>query len=65
VRAGASAHSLTFVVRLWRERDAAGHERWRGRVEHVPSRETGYIEDAAGLAEFIWRWTGPDRDADR
>lgn len=66
VRATADAHeSLTFVVRLWREQDAAGRERWRGRVEHVPSREIGYVEDAAGLAEFIWRWTGPGQDAGR
>ncbi|MFN2184193.1 MAG: hypothetical protein ACK2UU_09385 [Anaerolineae bacterium] len=50
--------SLTFVVRLWRETDAEGHTRWRGRVEHVASQEVGYVEDVAGVASFIDRWTG-------
>jgi hypothetical protein len=49
--------TLTFVVRLWRETDADGHSHWRGRVEHVASQEVGYVEDAAGVAHFIQRWT--------
>ncbi len=50
--------TLIFVVRLWRETDAKCHTRWRGRVEHVASQEVGYVEDVAGVARFIERWTG-------
>jgi hypothetical protein len=39
--------TLTFIVRLWQETDAAGHCHWRGRVEHVASREVVYVEDVA------------------
>jgi hypothetical protein len=53
-----SRQTLTFVVRLWRETDAEGHARWRGRVEHVASQEVGYVEDVTGVARFIERWTG-------
>ena len=49
--------TLTFVVRLWRERNASGQDHWRGRVEHVTSQEVAYVEDAAGVAGFIARWT--------
>jgi hypothetical protein len=49
--------SLTFVVRLWHETDAEGHDHWRGRVEHVASQAVGYVEDVAGLARFLERWT--------
>ena len=48
--------TLIFVVRLWRETDAKGHARWRGRVEHVASQEVGYVEDATGVADFVERW---------
>jgi hypothetical protein len=34
-----------------------GREHWRGRVEHVGSQEVGYVEDVAGVARFIERWT--------
>jgi hypothetical protein len=57
--------TLTFVVRLWRETGAAragGHACWRGRVEHVASQEVGYVEDAAGVAHFIERWTKPNEE---
>ena len=47
--------TLTFVVRLWRETNANGHDRWRGRVEHVGTQEVGYVEDVAGVARFIER----------
>jgi hypothetical protein len=49
--------TLTFVVRLWRETDAEGHARWRGRVEHVASQKVGYVEDVPGVTSFIERWT--------
>jgi len=48
---------LTFVVRLWRETDASGHDHWRGRVEHVASQEVGYVDDVPGVVSFIERWT--------
>ena len=51
--------TLIFVVRLWREVDADGHNRWRGRVEHVASQEVGYVEDALAVARFIENWTVP------
>lgn len=55
----ASPHeTLTFIVRLWREPDASGQARWRGRVEHVASQEVGYVQDSAALMRFIERWTG-------
>lgn len=50
--------TLTFVVRLWRERNASGRDHWRGRVEHIASQEVAYVEDAVGVAGFIARWTG-------
>jgi len=52
-----SQETVTFVVRLWRETDVGGREHWRGRVEHVGSQEVGYVEDVAGVARFIERWT--------
>jgi hypothetical protein len=53
--------SLIFVVRLWREADAAGNRHWRGRVEHVASQDVGYVEDVCDLVRFVERWTGaPD-----
>lgn len=57
----ADAHeTLIFVVRLWREMDANGHNHWRGRVEHVASQEVGYVEDAVAVARFIENWTTPE-----
>ena len=50
--------SQIFLIRLWQEVDAEGHSHWRGRVEHVASQEVGYVEDAAGVARFVERWTG-------
>ena len=50
-----AGEAMTFVVRLWRESDGAGHVQWRGRVEHVGSQEVGYVEEVAGVACFIDR----------
>jgi hypothetical protein len=55
---GDDCDTLTFVVRLWHEVDSEGHGHWRGRVENVASQEVGYVEDVAGVASFIERWTG-------
>jgi hypothetical protein len=54
--------TLTFVIRLWRETNADGRDRWRGRVEHVASQEVGYVEDLASVAHFIERWTKPNEE---
>lgn len=54
--------TLTFVVRLWRDQVLAGGGAcWRGRVEHVDSRQVAYVDGPAGIARFIARWTGPDQ----
>jgi hypothetical protein len=50
--------TLIFVVRLWREIDASGDRRWRGRVEEVASREVTYVDGVGGVASFFERWTG-------
>ncbi|HNS51823.1 MAG TPA: hypothetical protein PKO09_11655 [Anaerolineae bacterium] len=57
---GNDHRTLTFVVRLWRETDAAGGTHWRGRVEHVGTQEVGYVEDGAAVIRFIERWTRVD-----
>jgi hypothetical protein len=49
--------TITFVVRLWRESNTTGQGHWHGRVEHVASQQVAYVEDAAGVAGFIERWT--------
>jgi hypothetical protein len=54
--------TLTFIVRLWRETNADGHDRWRGRVEHVGMQEVGYVEDVADVARFIERWTAQEKE---
>lgn len=54
-----SQETLTFVVRLWRE---AGQDHWQGRVEHVALQEVGYVDDVAGVARFMERWTKPDTE---
>jgi len=51
--------TLTFVVRLWPETDAAGPLRWRGRVEHVGTGEVCYVESAAGVIDVIGCWITP------
>jgi|GEM_PF-1308826 len=57
---GHAGEAMTFVVRLWRETDAAGHAHWRGRVEHVGTEEVGYVANVADVACFIERWTRVD-----
>jgi len=57
--------TMTFVIRLWRESNANGQDHWRGRVEHVASQQVVYVEDVAGVAGFIERWTTGEDDQDR
>jgi hypothetical protein len=51
--------TLTLLVRLWPETDAAGPRRWRGRVEHVGTGEVCYVETAAGVIDVIECWIKP------
>ena len=50
--------TLTFVVRMWRETDPAGRRQWRGRVEHVETREVRYEDSMAGVINFIGGYIG-------
>jgi steroid delta-isomerase-like uncharacterized protein len=46
------ATAVTFVVRFWRE-TSAREARWRGRIEHVQSREGVSFLDPEGMLQFI------------
>jgi len=60
-----SQETLTFVVRLWREADAAGQHHWRGRVERVGTGEVRYVERIAGVTEAIEHWVTKEGDDPR
>jgi len=42
----------TFIVRFWREWSVAG-SRWRGRIEHVQSRQSAAFLDLNEMLDFI------------
>ena len=42
----------TFVARFWQEWSAAG-SRWRGRIEHVQSRESATFLDLNEMLRFV------------
>ena len=44
----------TFIVRFWQEWSAAG-SRWRGRIEHVQSREGAAFLDLDEILDFVRR----------
>ena len=44
----------TFVVRFWREWSATG-PRWRGRIEHVQSRESATFLGLDEMLDFVRR----------
>lgn len=46
-------HSHLFTVRLWREHLGNGESEWRGKVEHVASREARYFRDWSALIAFL------------
>ncbi len=48
--------TLTFVIRLWHEADAAGQSHWRGRVEHVGTGEVRYVERVVEVTGYITSW---------
>ncbi|NOX63096.1 MAG: hypothetical protein GXP42_14315 [Chloroflexi bacterium] len=43
----------TFVLRIWREDDEAGHRPWRGWVQHVQSGDECYVNSIHELLRFI------------
>jgi hypothetical protein len=51
-----SQEMLTFVVRLWRDTDAAGAGHWRGRVENVETREACFVEGMADVIDRLEHW---------
>jgi hypothetical protein len=52
----------TFVVRLWHEWSADG-PRWRGRVEHLQSGESGAFLDLDDLLSFVHRFAAVEDEA--
>ena len=48
-----STHS--FIVKIWLEETAreARRVRWRGHITHVPGGERRYLQDLAGVNDFI------------
>lgn len=48
-----SAHS--FIVKIWLEETAreTRRARWRGYITHVPGGERRYLQDLAGVTDFI------------
>ncbi len=50
-------HSHSFVVRIWREGDDAGH--WRGWVQHAGTGEAAYVNNLNELLTFVERRAGP------
>lgn len=53
--------TLIFVVRLWREANDRGCGHWRGRVEHIGTKEVRYVDDVAAIAGVMECWTSePD-----
>ena len=54
-QSGPATSLITFVLRFQRER-AAGEERWRGSIEHVPSGETIAFMDFETMLRFLRRF---------
>ncbi len=42
-----------FTIRLWHEHLGGGESEWRGKVEHIPSREARYFREWSGLIAFL------------
>ena len=49
-----SKNTLSFVIRLWLERDASNPE-WRGHVVNVQNQEEAYFRDFNLLLNFLNR----------
>lgn len=52
-RSDATSRSHLFTVRLWYEHLGDGEREWRGKVEHIPSRETRYFCTWETLIAFL------------
>ena len=46
-------HSHLFTVRLWREHLGGDESEWRGKVEHVLSKEARYFREWSALVAFL------------
>ena len=61
---GSSSQRDTFVIRIWH--DTLGEDdharEWRGWIQHVPSGESRYVQDMAGIVEFIEKRAGKLED---
>lgn len=55
---------LTFVLRFQRE-TIAGEARWRGSIEHVPSRERAAFLEIDDMLSFLQRFGIPIEDHKR
>ncbi len=49
-------HSELFTLRLWQEDLGNRQFAWRGKVQHVISREATYFQDWPTLLAFFLRW---------
>lgn len=49
----AGSRSLLFTVRLWFEDLGQGQGEWRGKAEHVASKEACYFRDWSRLIVFF------------
>jgi hypothetical protein len=47
--------SDTFIIRFWRG-ISAGELRWRGRIEHIQSKESATFLELEGMLDFIQRF---------
>ncbi len=52
-RPGEVYSSHLFTVRFWHEQLGDGESEWRGKVEHIPSRETRYFREWSALIAFL------------
>jgi hypothetical protein len=50
---GEVSHSHLFTVRVWHEHLSDNEWEWRGKVEHVPSREGRYFREWSTLLAFL------------
>ena len=53
-----------FTVRLWREPVGQGQEEWRGRIEHIASRETAAFRTWERMVAFLERERSAPRHGD-
>jgi hypothetical protein len=42
-----------FTIRLWREMLDEGKSEWRGKIQHLPSKDSRYFNKISSIEEFI------------